>query len=474
MGGHGNVVPGYSHERGSALSGGAEQIGTYAGRIIAGKYRLDARIGAGGMGEVYRGEHLTLRMPVAVKVLHPHRAADPDIVRRFYREARASAQLNHPHVVRVLDFGNEGEDLPYLVMEWLEGMTLQAYLQGAESMLPLHEVRDLMLQILSAFEAAHERGIIHRDVKPENMFVTDMTGVRTIKILDFGLAHVNISREEDAGPTLTTPNALAGTPEYMSPEQCYSLAVGPESDIYSLGCVLTTMLQGKPPFGGRRAVECIAGHLYMPPPALSRPAGSEPVPALLERLRLDMLAKAPEKRPKNVQEVQERVLAALDANSSATALVTRKGDAPLGSRNSRIPNWEEVAKTCEIDAEPEFAGQQVMVWNHGRSASIDEACATGLAVQGILVISVHSVDDVIAKNLRVLVLDVANDIESAVRLIAELRSKAPSVKTIVCASGLIPQKMTQLVSAGAADAMSSPARPDLLGKKVARILRRGR
>ncbi len=202
------------------MSVDANDLGSHAGRTIAGKYRIIERIGAGGMGEVYRGEHITLHMPVAIKVLHTHRAAEPDIVRRFYREARASAQLNHPHVVRVLDFGNEGDALPYLVMEWLEGMTLQAYLKNFEEMLPLDQVCDVFVQILSAFEAAHAHGIIHRDVKPENMFVTEVAGIRTIKILDFGLAHVEVSREEDAGPTLTKPDALAGTPEYMSPEQC--------------------------------------------------------------------------------------------------------------------------------------------------------------------------------------------------------------------------------------------------------------
>lgn len=453
----------------------AVALGIHAGRTIAGKYRLDARIGAGGMGEVYRGEHLSLHMPVAIKVLHVQRAADPDIVRRFYREARASAQLNHPHVVRVLDFGNEGDTLPYLVMEWLEGLTLQDYLQTFESMMPLKELCDSMLQILSAFEAAHAHGIIHRDVKPENMFVTNVAGVQTLKILDFGLAHVEVSIEEDAGPTLTTPDALAGTPEYMSPEQCYSLAVGPESDIYSLGCVLTTMLQGKPPFGGRRAVDSIAGHLYMPPPPLTRPLDAEPVPALLERLRLDMLAKTPEKRPRNIQEVRDRFLAAFDANSLATALVTRKGDEPLGSRLSRLPRWDAaLGTTQDMDVAPEFDGQEVMLWSLSPNPGIDDGCSMGLAAQGILLVAVHSLDDVIAKKLPVLVLDVGSDIESAVRLIGEFRSKVPNVKTIVCALGLVPQKMTQLVSAGAADAMGSPATPDLLGKKVSRILRRGR
>lgn len=451
-----------------------DDIGIHVGKTIAGKYRLDERVGAGGMGEVYREEHLALHMPVAVKVLFPHRAAEPDIVRRFYREARASAQLNHPNVVRVLDFGNEGEALPYLVMEWLEGETLQQHIERFDLMMPLEVVRDVMLQSLSAFEAAHARGIIHRDVKPENMFVMFVGGARHIKILDFGLAHVEVSRDEDKGPTLTQPDALAGTPEYMSPEQCYSLSVGPESDIYSLGCVLTTLLQGKPPFSGRRTVDAIAGHLYMPPPPLIRPVGAEPVPPLLERLRLDMLAKAPDKRPRTVAELRERFLAVFDANSLATALVTRKGDEPLGSRKSRVPQWEQLATTQNIDTLPEFDGETIMLWSIGAKSSIDDSCSTGLAVQGIFVTDVHSIQDIIEKKLRVLLLDVEADIESAVKLLGEIRTKVPTVKTIVCASGLVPLKMTRLVSAGAADAMGSPPSPDLLGKKVARVLRRGR
>lgn len=450
------------------------EVGIHIGKTIANKYRLDARVGAGGMGEVYRAEHLSLHMPVAVKVLHPHRAAEVDVVRRFYREARASAQLNHPHVVRVLDFGNEGEALPYLVMEWLEGETLQQYVERFNLMMPLEDVRDVILQILSAFEAAHDRGIIHRDVKPENMFVTFVGGARNIKILDFGLAHVEVSREEDKGPTLTQPDALAGTPEYMSPEQCYSLAVGPESDIYSLGCVLTTLLQGKPPFSGRRTVDAIAGHLYMPPPPLVRPLGSEPVPPLLERLRLDMLAKAPDKRPRTISALRERFLAVFDTNSLATALVTRKGDEPLGSRMSRMPHWDQLATTQNIDTLPEFQGETIMLWSIGAKPGIDDSCSTGLAVQGIFVTDVHSIQDIIEKKLRVLLLDVDADIENAVKLLGEIRAKAPTVKTIVCASGLVPQRMTRLVSAGAADAMGSPASPDLLGKKVGRVLRRGR
>lgn len=450
------------------------KVNGHAGRTIAGKYRLDKRIGAGGMGEVYLAEHLTLHMPIAIKILHPHRAADPDILRRFYREARASAQLSHPNVIRVLDYGGEGEAMPYLVMEWLEGVTLQHYLTTFEFMMPLSDVGEIMLQVLSAFEAAHVLGIIHRDVKPENMFVTYVAGVRTIKILDFGLAHVELPAGEENEPTLTQPGALAGTPDYMSPEQCYSLTVGPESDIYSLGCVLTTMLQGKPPFAGKRAVEAIAGHLYRPPPALIRPLQAEPVPPLLERLRLDMLAKELEKRPRSATEVRERLQAALDADSSATALVTRKGGEPLGSRISRLPQWDAPTEARDTELAVQNDAQYVMLWCVGTNAGADESCVLGLAAQKIIVEAVSSVDEIVAQKKTVLILDVGGDIEQAIRVLEAIRKKTSIVKTIVCVAGLVPQKMTQLVSAGAADALGSPPSPDLLGRKVSRILRRGR
>jgi eukaryotic-like serine/threonine-protein kinase len=456
------------------VSNAEAPIQSHAGRVIAGKYRLDERVGAGGMGEVYRAEHLTLRMPVAVKLLLPQRSAEMDVVRRFYREARASAQLNHPNVVRVIDFGKEGDQLPFMVMEWLEGSTLHSYLKNFAPIIPLDDLRDIMVQVLSGFEAAHELGIIHRDVKPENMFVTEAGGRRIVKILDFGLAHVEVTREEDAGPTLTKSDALAGTPEYMSPEQCRSLAVGYESDIYSLGCVLTTMLQGKPPFCGGRVVDTLSGHLFLPPPPINRPANSEPVPPLLERLRLDMLAKLPERRPSTMQEVKERLLAALDPNSLATELITRKGDAPLGSRASRVPRWEETAPTIDLKNVPERVLQEVLHWTLAPSPGVDEACRTGLAAQGIHLLPATSAEDAVRQNLSALVLDAGEDIDGAVRAISALRAKAPGMKVIVCAAGLVPQKMTQLVSAGAADALGAPASPDLLAKKVGRVLRRGR
>src|SRR5262249_50324119 len=158
------------------------------------------------------------------------------------------------------------------------------------------QVRAILLDLCDAFEAAHARGIVHRDLKPENILLTESNGKRTAKVVDFGLAHVELPYEE--GPTLTKPDTMAGAPQYMSPEQCHSLRVGPSTDLYAMGCVLTALLQGQPPFKGKTSIEIIAAHLFLPPPPLSRPSEAEPVPAELERLRLDLLAKEPERRPK--------------------------------------------------------------------------------------------------------------------------------------------------------------------------------
>lgn len=474
---HGSHTMAEAGERGSQRTTfkpeGDERAAAHVGRVLAGKYRLDARIGAGGMGEVYRGEHVSLRMPVAVKLLHRHIAAVPEYLRRFYREARAATLLNHPNVVRVLDFGDD-HGLPYLVMEWLEGTTLHAWLRDRESAPELVDVRAIMLQILDAFEAAHAHGIVHRDVKPENIFLTEVLGKRTVKILDFGLAHVEVPKEDDAGPTLTKPEAVGGTPEYMSPEQCHSLAVGPASDIYALGCVLTAMLQGRPPFFGRNSIDVISAHLFLPPPALARPAFAEPIPPLLERLRIDMLSKQPEKRPSTAREVRERLESALDPASLANELVTRKGDEPLGSRASRIPQWEGKNARAVDSTDPDHGLREVGWWKLSSTSGIDPSCRTGLASQGLHLVEVSSLDEVVKKNFKVVLLDAGDEIDSAATRIGELAARLPGTKTIVCAKGLVPERMTRLVSAGAADVSSSPASPDGLAKKIGRVLRRGR
>jgi eukaryotic-like serine/threonine-protein kinase len=449
-----------------------ERLGGHVGLVLAGKYRLDARIGSGGMGEVYRGEHVTLRMPIAVKLLHPNIAIEPDYVRRFYREARAATLLNHPNVVRVIDFGDE-DGMPFLVMEYLVGTTLHTWLRERDAAPPLADIRDILGQVLGAFEEAHARGIVHRDLKPENIFLTDVGGKRTAKILDFGLAHVELPKEDDSGPTLTKPEAVGGTPEYMSPEQCHSLAVGPSTDIYAIGCVLTAMLQGRPPFLGKNSIEIISAHLFLPPPPLARPTGSEPVPPLLEKLRLEMLAKQPDRRPPNAAAVKKRLEDALDPQSLATQLVTRKGNEPLGGRASRVPEWDGQKMRAQDSTDPGHGLTEVGWIRLPGAAGVDPSCVTGLASQGIYLVPLDA-KEATWKKVGVILVDAGGDVEAAAAQIAEIAQFLPAARVLVCATQLTPDRMTRLVSAGAADVASAPASPDGLGKKIGRILRRGR
>src|SRR5262249_53904380 len=237
----------------------------------------------------------------------------------------------------VLDFGDDGGAL-YMVMEMLEGRSLQRWLNDFDAVPLLADVADILGQLLDAFQVAHAHGIVHRDLKPDNVFITTVNGRRLVKVLDFGLAHVEDTR--DQGPTLTKKDVIAGTPEYMSPEQCRSLAVGPSADIYSIGCLLTEMLQLKPPFQGGSAIELLAKQMFAPPPPLDPPSSAEPVPPLLERLRLDLLSKSPQKRPKDAAAVKVRLHEALSVEATEARLPTRKGDEPLGDRAERAPHWE--------------------------------------------------------------------------------------------------------------------------------------
>jgi eukaryotic-like serine/threonine-protein kinase len=254
------------------------------GHVLAGKYRLTRELGHGGMGRVFAAEQLDLGVEVAVKILFDFVALQPELVERFRREARATLLLNHPNVVRVFTYG-EHDSSVYLVMELVEGRSLGEWLEQQGAPPSLEAVCAISTQILDALAAAHALGIVHRDLKPDNVLLTDALAV---KVVDFGLAHVDDPRQEHS---LTRADAVAGTPAYMSPEQSRSLRVGPASDLYAFGCVLTDLLQLAPPFRGDSPLDTISQHLFLAPPALSRPDGSEPIPPLLEKLRLELLAK---------------------------------------------------------------------------------------------------------------------------------------------------------------------------------------
>ncbi|MFO0810340.1 MAG: serine/threonine-protein kinase [Gemmataceae bacterium] len=255
-----------------------------------GQYVLGERLGAGGMGEVYRAEHVLLRRPCAIKLIRPERASDPNALRRFEREVQATATLTHPNTVQVFDYGHTADGTFYYVMEYLPGLTLEEVVRRHGPLPPGRAVHFLR-QVCAALGEAHARGLTHRDVKPGNVMVCERGGVHDVaKVLDFGL--VRVPKEDPGGETLTREGTFAGTPAYMSPEQAGGQeSVDPRSDIYSVGALAYFLLTGQPPFPGRSAVKMMAAHLYEPPAAL--PAG---VPAGLAAGVMRCLAKDPAER----------------------------------------------------------------------------------------------------------------------------------------------------------------------------------
>jgi len=287
-----------------------------------GNYRVVSRIGEGGMGTVYRVEHALLGRAAAVKVLQPELSRNQDMVNRFFNEARATAQLQHPGIVDVFDFGYAEDGAAFIVMELLQGESLTSRL-AREGRLPWPKACGFARQIASALVAAHRAQIVHRDLKPDNVFLVaepDQRDERT-KVLDFGIAKL-----AGAGATTTVKThagLIMGTPTYMSPQQCRGAGqVDHRADIYSLGCILFEMVCGRPPFVGEGLGDLIHAHMLTPPPPPRQLTAELPGP--LEYLILRMLAKAESERPPSM----EVVAAELDAIVKAYGLVVETTASP--------------------------------------------------------------------------------------------------------------------------------------------------
>ncbi|HEY5949845.1 MAG TPA: serine/threonine-protein kinase [Kofleriaceae bacterium] len=282
------------------------------------EYEIEAKIGEGAMGTVYRAIHPAIGRHVAIKVMTPKLFDEPESVKRFVAEARAVAAIRHPGIVDVFGFGRLPDNRTYLVMEWLAGSSLAARLQ--HSKLELEDACDMLRQIARALEAAHSKGIIHRDLKPENVFVHHIDDEKPqCKLLDFGLAKV--TNKEDALVARTRTGQLLGTPLYMSPEQCKSKGVDHRTDIYALGCMAYEMLCGRVPFDADNVAELISAHLVSEPP---KPTSLKPdLPPALDTLLLAMVAKNPDDRP-TLAEVRRTISSVLTRPSEP--LLASRGD----------------------------------------------------------------------------------------------------------------------------------------------------
>jgi serine/threonine-protein kinase len=268
------------------------------GAVIDGRYRLDERLAAGGMGVVYKGERIGIGKAVAIKFLHETFAVLPDLVRRFEREAVAMSKLSHPNIVSVIDHGVAG-GAPYLVMEFQFGRSLGDILTGGP--LPPRRAVSITRQILSGMRHAHDLGVVHRDLKPDNIMLLSGVEADFVKILDFGLAKVVRGDGEDS-TQLTNAGFALGTPGYMSPEQAQGSKLDHRSDIYSVGVMLFEMVVGHKPFRAESPIVLLRMQMDDAPP---RPRSAAPLSGMsteLEKVILKSLEKPPSKRYQNAGE----------------------------------------------------------------------------------------------------------------------------------------------------------------------------
>lgn len=288
-----------------------------------GKYEIQSEIGRGGMGMVYRGFDPTLQRTVAVKVLPPQLAMDPNFVRRFQREAILAAQLKHPNIVTIHDVG-EHEDINFIVMEYLEGATLDRWL--SRGLLSLDQVNRIVHQVADALDYAHKRGVVHRDIKPSNIMVAEDGHVT---LMDFGLVRAS------EGAALTQTGAIMGTPEYMAPEQAQGTTVDYRADIYAFGIVIYRLLVGQLPFERNTTPALMHAHVYEapPPPRQLRPE----LPVALEGVVLKAIAKQPADRYQSAGQLAREFETAISSKAPAVAAALPPPAAPASTRPSTTP-----------------------------------------------------------------------------------------------------------------------------------------
>ena len=330
-----------------------------------GNYRILSLLGQGGMGAVYLAEHPVLGRRAAIKILLPHLSSNPDLVARFFVEARATAGLRHPSFVEVFDSGTLPDGSAYLVMEYLNGETLGERLARRQR-LPVAEALATAQAIAEAVSHAHRAGILHRDLKPDNIFLIAEPDAPAgdapprLKILDFGIAKLT-NVPTDVG-SQTRTGVILGTPLFMAPEQCRgagSVQLDQRVDVYALGCILHMMLAGKPPFPFEGFGEIVAAHMTSPPPPLRSLDSTIPPP--VEALVLRLLAKQPEGRPASMSAVAQELqrLAASLGPARATKLATserepdRAGDARELRNSGALSTFRSAASAIEEAPETE-------------------------------------------------------------------------------------------------------------------------
>lgn len=285
-------------------------VDTLIGTTLADKYQILEKLGSGGMGLVYKAKHLLMKRLVAIKLMLPQFAASATALKRFRQEAQAASHLNHPNILKVYDFGVTPQGLPYLVMDLLEGTNLSAELTK-HNYLPLGRALNIFVQTCAALYHAHQKGVIHRDLKPGNIMLVDYDGQSdVVQIVDFGMAKI-LSEMDGENEELTKTGEVFGSPMYMSPEQCMGRELDGRSDIYSLGCVMYRTLTGRPAVAGASAMECFNKHATALPAPFSEVAPELMLPPSLEAIIFKAMAKEVHERQDSMAQLREELLAEL-------------------------------------------------------------------------------------------------------------------------------------------------------------------
>jgi len=320
-----------------------ERGAEWVGRVIAGKYRVIRFIAAGGMAEVFEAKHEEGDRRFAIKLMHTSMPAGPEHRQRFRQEAQLVSMIAHPNVVALQDFGTLDDGTDYMVMELLSGHPLSEAI--AAGSLSVRRALEITLQVCEGLAAAHERGVVHRDVKPDNIFLHRATpeAEPVVKLLDLGVAKFHAPSDQQY---LTQVGVIVGTPAYMAPEQCMGASVGPSADIYALGVVLYEMLWGHPPFEAETFWGVITKHVSEPPQWDRRLADERGIPPAAEELVLRALAKAPADRQESMVDLQMAVAAVLSRVRHGEAYSVRRV-APIARAAAR-PTLATTATTSLV------------------------------------------------------------------------------------------------------------------------------
>ena len=337
------------------------------GSVLDGRYRVDAILGVGGMGRVYKAEHTGIGRAVAIKVLHTRLGSSKEAAQRFQREALASGRLDHPNIVGVSDFGVLEDGSLYLVMEALEGESLGKRLER-EKRIPWHEALSIIRGVLAGLHHAHGKGVVHRDVKPDNIFLARKDGEQVVKILDFGIAKLYAGNADD--PATTRAGLTVGTPAYLSPEQAVGGAITPASDLYSTSIVLYEMLTGTAPFTNEDPLAMLTAHVSHDPPPFSQVAPGLELPPGLEVVINRGLAKVSAERISNaldyMHQLDDAVRAAGYDPMMMTAVPRASGQLPIPTGPHGIPYRDALDDDndgwFEVEEQVDYAQAAIDQW----------------------------------------------------------------------------------------------------------------